>query len=865
MVPTIRPMIAALAALLPAFLLLQAPCGGQTNSAGDVRLTPEIRDYTVPEEAKMESTARIGGRQMGIWGTPVFNADSSEIINELRMTVFDGDRPLFAPVVPHSPEARPYGTANVIPAAGSYFLLVWSDRREKNPGLYIKRFDTAGLPLDTEQRLDIATDRLRNDTANRPKLDGTLLRFSAFPEWSFVQIDSLAPFIIRSSGAIDTRLSAISDLHAPYYLAEDTSVVTLSGKEIRFFRTLWDTTPRQTLEIPWLDSALTNSEIIMRETGGSYSLIFAVVSDPFSKACRYWKVTFADTGYSDPVFLWKEEVPVYVPYDGAPPDPSKPYECRGATRERGCDNSYNLIVRYLAWIGFAYQGFYNPGKLDNLPFQILIDRSGTLRRGGYPNPSGDVFPFQPCESLTDLNIGRRLKDSVMTISITTGGDSLFSAISSLPYTRPATPRSRPNVFPDNDVLVVKWDFDSDPLRPQSAGWLGYDEPPSASSVREFSALDAMSLHAQADYKGKEESRISMFSYDGRPFAYTIQNRTDTAIVAHSQVPLPVSQFILKGLTKDGWKVIYTGSGSGSSWIIDGQETKLAPQFVVNRIAFNPESRQFYASVTSTQRYPGLYNSDIIKTTNFVHSFFTGKTDGVSIDSFPAFSPPMRRLAENAWLTFFPSGDGTQEWIFRIRDRDDNRLKEVRLRLEGDPSSISIAQNYTDKSLAVLWGSAAGVKGTFLNYALEPLAENVSISETADSVSGATGCYRNDTLFVVWEDYRHNGVANIYGTSFTAPKASDVEEEKPADISPQTMRARFDRASGTILIEFGHATESPVRIELFDIFGNRAERLTADAGTRVARIDAGRLASGTYLVRARTDGPRCYDAISHVTR
>lgn len=853
MVPTIRSIIAAFAALLPGLLLLQTPCGGQTNNAGDIRLTPEIRDYTVPEEAKIESAAEIGDRRFLVWGMPGFGTDSS-IINELQMTVLEGNTPLFVPQIAHSPLARPYGTVKVIGVDHS-FVLLWNDRRTERPGLYARRFDTNGAATSEEFRINLSNDGLGKDTTGNLR-NQIIDLYSSRLKWHFLQVDSAKPFILKEDGTIDTSPTPLSHLNGPYYIGDDTSIAIVSGREALFFGSLWDTVPQKRFIVPYLDSALANSEILSRDTTGQYFLMFAVISDQLSKACRYWRTDFTDSGLSAPISLWKDNVPVFK---GA--YANQTYHCYGAQRARYCDNIYTLVIQNLGWGEIQIKGEDYPVKLDSISFETGVDRHGRIERMKLK----DFLAGTSCPEPVFHAINRNVGSTATTIEFIRGKDSIrFTATPA--FRRTLVPRTSPVIFKDGNELVVKWNYYGEPFTPQSRSWSleGTDfsiyGPPTFSKPGQ---------HSSASIMGETPIKPPTFiDLPDKSIAVTAYTRADSfRLGSYPEDPKSavwVSYLEVQGLTKTGWRRVYKVSGESVLDYYGGQGCSPATIYVQD-YAHDPINDLLFLNIqnyqTCTRPNERKDFSEIV-----MYSFVDGTLSDASTTSFREIGDrTRRRIAADRWLTFSSPDSTEPEWEFRIIDRNQNVLMTRLLSFNGDPISLSIAQNYTDKSLAVLWGSAAGVKGTFLNYALEPLAENVPISETADSVSGATGCYRNDTLFVVWEDYRHNGVPNVYGTFFTPPKASDVQEETPPPTAPQAMRARFDRASGTLLIEFDNTIEAPAEIELFDIFGNRAERLTAAAGTRTARIDAGRLASGTYLVRARTDGPRCYHAISHVTR
>lgn len=72
----------------------------------DIRLAPELRDYSLPNEAQIQSVASIGARHLVVWGSTAFAPDSS-VVNVLWMQIVDGTNPIPSPTLVHGSGARP--------------------------------------------------------------------------------------------------------------------------------------------------------------------------------------------------------------------------------------------------------------------------------------------------------------------------------------------------------------------------------------------------------------------------------------------------------------------------------------------------------------------------------------------------------------------------------------------------------------------------------------------------------------------------------------------------------------------------------------------------------------------------------------
>jgi hypothetical protein len=182
----------------------------------------------------------------------------------------------------------------------------------------------------------------------------------------------------------------------------------------------------------------------------------------------------------------------------------------------------------------------------------------------------------------------------------------------------------------------------------------------------------------------------------------------------------------------------------------------------------------------------------------------------------------------------------------------------------------------------LWGGSKGVYGTFLTRELETVRQDTPISAGQGTVRHPSGAFRNDTLFVVWEDYR-NGTADIYGNWRYLPGTASVHEPEdttgqhgdggkdtttihPPDTSqhiaganPLTLLSITPNpAFNSSTVSFSLSAPSSVAVDLFDLLGRLAYH--GDAGLRPAgesswRIDAAGLPDGVYTVVIRNGNGR----------
>jgi hypothetical protein len=169
---------------------------------------------------------------------------------------------------------------------------------------------------------------------------------------------------------------------------------------------------------------------------------------------------------------------------------------------------------------------------------------------------------------------------------------------------------------------------------------------------------------------------------------------------------------------------------------------------------------------------------------------------------------------------------------------------------------------------MLWGGAKGVRGTFLTRELETVRQDSAISVGQGRVRHPSGTFRNDTLFVVWEDYR-NGTADIYGNwHYISGTTASVEETagQPGDGHGHDSLTQAARPTTlTILsvipnpaftsstVSFSLPEPSGVAFDLFDAMGRLAwhrDAETRPAGTNSWDVDAVGLPGGIYTAVIR---------------
>jgi hypothetical protein len=161
--------------------------------------------------------------------------------------------------------------------------------------------------------------------------------------------------------------------------------------------------------------------------------------------------------------------------------------------------------------------------------------------------------------------------------------------------------------------------------------------------------------------------------------------------------------------------------------------------------------------------------------------------------------------------------------------------------------------------------------------------NRRVSASRDSIGVVAGVFRNDTLFVVWEDFR-NGLPDIYGNWWVVPKTirppvtnrDSVTTPTTGDtvVTPRDSSIRHDStgapipgsgdvaitgiypnpANSYITLNFTTRTQGEVRMEIVDMLGRRLGLIdggTLNSGRYQWGMDCSGLAPGAYMVIVRS--------------
>lgn len=163
-------------------------------------------------------------------------------------------------------------------------------------------------------------------------------------------------------------------------------------------------------------------------------------------------------------------------------------------------------------------------------------------------------------------------------------------------------------------------------------------------------------------------------------------------------------------------------------------------------------------------------------------------------------------------------------------------------MQGLPAFII---NQENASIAVLFGTNSdGIHATFLDSTLRVRISDTLVSRLQGKAIAPSGLYYENTLHVVWEDYR-NGTPDIYGNAFSWPNldttiltASRQAVPKGIEVYPNPARERFT-------IEIDPQTGTDISLQILDVAGRTVSNRILPHGARVQEISVTHLPAGIY--------------------
>jgi hypothetical protein len=886
---------------LLALLLLMAAISVAAQQHDDVRLSTEPLQMILPTDAQIQSAARIGELTLVVWGTTRLEPDSS-VVNMLVMQLLR-DTTLIGPQrVLTSNAARPSGFVQVM-AVRDRFVVAWNDRRGGDSAAYVQRVDTSGVLSGSEEQFfggtispfgiaqigtqsgyllvwnkqDTTSARIYSRAIDSVgnfvgsvsgPLQGTMQQIiqpSLIPGLTLLHRGDLHPLTVGVMGNIDTlRGEAARHFDMPYYLDDDGSMVTLDGDTLKFYRAFVDVVPDKAITIK-LPERHPGSEALCRDSSGQIGIVFATGGSGSYYGNNLGgtrvqliinRVRLDSNGILGQVSLvgtvqidWLSDRHVV-----------KSFTLLHVSRDRECSNGSRF---YLSFDTHSWISRWEYGLPDIVEYYVTNVEYELSDHGSIV-----TSPSLLCRQSLSITVARVIDRHASRVALS----GAFPAIELVAQSavKPTNIRERgPAITLSPNHILVAWSAEGldstvnlaqcPPVAHSTSVTIDLEAPshfrPSESTVffsegfDEFIGRNGRFFWNSIQHWKDSNCSTCEYQFEQRLFAPTdsgwrqmIFRRTrgtsETALKLYAIGSNPEDEDALFGIgyrysNRDDYAVEITAVDSSMN------QLWLLPNFVFRRYDYDLE-----LVPNGPQDFLMLLGSQAI--------WYAGR-DTLRQFLLPliAFPPRYIRLLGPYVLRSYVNNNGmwwTNLEVFTIG----GMLQAIReIHFSASPAGFYYVQNPTDSGFAVIAATNQGVRATFLDKRLNILQSDVRISATADSVRNPAAVFRNDTLFVVWEDYR-NGNSDIYGNWLPVQTRSAVDEEfaEGRKSALQIVSIQPNPASRTATVELSHAASRPSSFEIIDSYGEVRMRLPVEAGSSSITLDVSPLPNGMYIASMR---------------
>jgi hypothetical protein len=889
-------------------LLLLASAALYGQQRHDILISPNDRGYRMAPEAMFQMADSNGTSVAVVWGTTEMAGGKLRIADYVQVT---RNGAMLGPALRIGATDGMLGPhIRITPFNGNFLILYYDDARPDSlHGCWAQLLRLDPYRLETPHRLqatlgDDGTDERRqvvvmgngngahrifwydygsewtsntglyscmvsdDGVPDTTEISGSywskLFTYDAFPDLVLLwNPDGRSRMIKRESGAFDPR--PMPSLNNPFHLDRDTSLILLDGNTIRAYRSLFDTIPTISRLLPlsiW--GATPKQALVARDASGVVLyLVIGTPGDPpqhLRPACTVLRIRLnADLEPLSTEELFSDTLDVA----GSEHDVLEDYR-----RSVGCNNRWRLGAVFAQFNGSPAHTMY-----------VESDESGARSV-----PAGEL-PF--CVNHPTIPAFRIPADSASIVGIDLGDSIFFSA----PVSRDV-PRTHlsPAVTATTSEIVCSWREKDTVTSDVMAHWVQgadtmsnrrvYTPPPIGTyetrpylipqpvvAFSETNSNDAIPLPGMAalEYNYNYTADVKGYYGTGRVrgsrFALACPSDTGWRNVMMLQAlnqwlspPYnlavvtckvrgydPGTRSILVGAIADESGYMYfspdypIGALFGcnvddlSSWRI------LAPPSLTFRSQLLPMGRLRYLRIDSGRAI--LADSD-----RLIDTFDIPTTGRIRSRFFKLLGPTFAMTSRSA--------TDSLRFAIEIFDTAGNRLYATSVRRPATTSDYTLIQSPADSAIAILFGGENGLHATLLNGDLGIIAADTLLSETTARVSAPNGAFRNDTLFMVWEDHR-DALTRIYGshTRLRYTPVAGVNDPRDDDRA-DGISIYPNPTDGTITIDarFGDAGETT--IDIITPLGLTVLSRTLPAGSDEGTIDIGTLPAGVYIARLR---------------
>ncbi|HVZ37697.1 MAG TPA: T9SS type A sorting domain-containing protein [Candidatus Kapabacteria bacterium] len=865
--------------LLIVVLLASSPAWAQA----DVRLSYDALQPLLPPDAQIESADSIGNLRLVVWGSTTANADGS-IRNVLWMQQVRGDVKLGNPEILSDSTARPFGFVQVL-ALVDKFLVIWNDRRIANAQTFLMRIDSNGI-RGKEQVLD------SSHTISNPGLawakeehgyrliwngnQGILIRMcdsdltltgdaslinagifnsvlhpSRTPNVTLLDMGSDGWLVVDRSGRNSTL-----NWTDPYYVENDGSLLILRDNRILEYASLLDTQPIRSFDAQLPPTAIPGTTLVALDLAGRIVLTYGtldisvdILFDQKYVVINVLQLTMLANGaFSQPAYRLGRGV-AYFDHCADTPEA----EATSVSLQRECGNRYMVSVGVHVTTWMNCQASRGPYDVTDTVHYAVAQTSVT-----------DTAPdLGPCASRPGIALERRSSTYASAVDLLLGSRRVaLSAPVALDSIN--IPDLAPGIAQRGDTLIVAWAAYGVEPEVKINRWL----PHRALSIDTLPSRTT--IYPEADsIAGSAATATVQTSATGSGFIVSISSRWVQRLGDGTGIDRQHCDVLWPAST--GWNLLATIEDNSSNAALtavsalnnpDDGNTLTALGEIGNsgitsarRLLLNDANGvniwctdSLHLAATAYQSFVPILDSHYVLMDQYGMLAFNGTTRQAAHALSTADGARHLKLQGPRILTWYNSNNGVR---LLITDTSADAIAlSPELVTTAQLADLCIMERAGDSAIIMLAAGSNGLTMWTLDKNLRVLTTNQSISQGNARTARPSGVIRNDSLFIVWEDYR-NGIADIYGRVFALYTPSGIElKARSVSGSELTFSASPNPARGPVELTWtGLPSSNSGTITIADLMGREVAHYIVLSNR--ATWDTRNVHPGIYIARLFT--------------
>jgi hypothetical protein len=751
-------------------------------------------------------------------------------------------------------------------------LLIWQDNRAISPGLYgVRVVEGTGI---ISPELYIGTSI------------ASLLTYQQLPGWTLIHLLPTGWIAVDITGQIDSRTLPQTHFSNAFYVNADTSLVRVSGDTLLYFASIFDMQPEKILKVGSLDSATDNTVQLGRDSAGTLVVYFSSIevtgsaSTPGYINQSAYRVRVSNTDSISVPEVVLGNITKYWNGGCLYESTCHVTKFNGASISPGCDNSSRVLLNW------EHERYYHSilTETSSSIWTFSVDPLGNFDRNGRGYSASCVSPSSP--------VATRLADSIAsTVSLALIDTAIVLSAETAPW-QLAIDQMAPAIYEANGLLMTTWQqtvkktsFDLSVWEYESGNPASLrDQLPDVDDPKSGGYAPQITVHQH----GYVTSNTTIINPSGMSAVSSHKRLRDvgeywSSPISSSPVILDWTHYAISRAGKDRWIKLLSFDDQPDYYALSSGSWRLGiPQlydlntgiFLVevgslsswdDRVlnawlyAFASDGTQLWKVDQRSQApYGGIYLPvDSLQFIRFTKTLAEIYRNGKIINQFTlpesSFPPQYQRLLGSYFLRRYWLDSISGHLRLETYTLDGNLQNATTLLNFSHSSDIMILQRPVDSSLIIISGGEGGVHLTALDKQLNVLVRDLTISATHELVRHPSGVFRNDSLYVVWQDNR-NGNCDIYGNARTWTSIIQQTGDTPAVTTTTGPRLIPNPANSATTVELDVDGATEVTVELFDVLGASMalQAINADRQGRVAvQFDLQGMPAGVYVVRYRT--------------